>query len=295
MEATDREVLTALKQDLLRPQIVHAAVRKALARLRAPDDGSAPVRDAITAELSRVEGEIARLTAAVASGGDLSSLLEALRERERRRDRLRAEVAELERAQVLSGADVAKLEADLRDRLADWRGLLRRHPSQARQLVRALLVGRLVFTPETTPDGDVYRFSGQVSLGRMLAGEILAKLPMKLESLNVGSLAEPVDVARVIRAPPASSTGRNRRDRSESGNVPFGPLKLGRLHERRMLVEDEHGRLSRHRDVSPMSPGWLATDVPDRSVKPPRDGPRYEGPTSTGKLGSALHSAKDPS
>src|SRR5215470_1771327 len=32
-------------------------------------------------------------------------------------------------------------------------------------------------------------------------------------------------------------------------NVYFGPLKLGRLHERRMRIEDDYGRLSRHRDV----------------------------------------------
>ena len=32
-------------------------------------------------------------------------------------------------------------------------------------------------------------------------------------------------------------------------NVYFGPLKLGRLHERQLRIEDEYGRLSRHRDV----------------------------------------------
>jgi hypothetical protein len=32
-------------------------------------------------------------------------------------------------------------------------------------------------------------------------------------------------------------------------NVYFGPLKLGRLHERRMRIEDEYGRRCRHRDV----------------------------------------------
>ena len=32
-------------------------------------------------------------------------------------------------------------------------------------------------------------------------------------------------------------------------NVYFGPLKLGRLHERRMRIEDEYGRLYRHRQV----------------------------------------------
>jgi putative transposase len=29
--------------------------------------------------------------------------------------------------------------------------------------------------------------------------------------------------------------------------VYFGPLRLGRLHERRMLIEGESGRLYRHR------------------------------------------------
>jgi hypothetical protein len=32
-------------------------------------------------------------------------------------------------------------------------------------------------------------------------------------------------------------------------DVYFGPLKLGRLHERRMRIEDEYGRLYRHRHV----------------------------------------------
>src|SRR6059036_2947514 len=32
-------------------------------------------------------------------------------------------------------------------------------------------------------------------------------------------------------------------------NVYFGPLKLGRLHERRMRIEDAYGRLYRHRHV----------------------------------------------
>jgi len=35
-------------------------------------------------------------------------------------------------------------------------------------------------------------------------------------------------------------------------NVYFGPLKLGRFHERHMRIEDEYGRLTRH-NMSPMS------------------------------------------
>src|SRR5207247_3437440 len=45
-------------------------------------------------------------------------------------------------------------------------------------------------------------------------------------------------------------------------NVYFGPLKLGRLHERRMRIEDAYGRLYRHRHVSPMSPDSFVTYLP---------------------------------
>jgi len=47
-------------------------------------------------------------------------------------------------------------------------------------------------------------------------------------------------------------------------NVYFGPLRLGRLSERHMRIEDEYGRLYR-RHVSPMSPDSFVTYLPDRS------------------------------
>jgi hypothetical protein len=47
-------------------------------------------------------------------------------------------------------------------------------------------------------------------------------------------------------------------------NVYFGPLKLGRLHERHIRIEDEYGRLKRHR-VYPMSPDFFVTYLPERS------------------------------
>ena len=46
--------------------------------------------------------------------------------------------------------------------------------------------------------------------------------------------------------------------------VYFGPLTLDRFHERHMCIEDENGRLSRHK-VSPMSPDCFVTDLPGQS------------------------------
>ena len=76
----------------------------------------------------------------------------------------------------MSRADVTHLEAELRDRLADWRGLLQRHPSEARQILRKLLLGRLVFTPEERDGRRFYQFTGQMTLGRLLAGDVLSTL-----------------------------------------------------------------------------------------------------------------------
>jgi hypothetical protein len=43
--------------------------------------------------------------------------------------------------------DVREIEKELSGRLVDWRGLLRANVQQARQVLRKLIVGRLVVTP----------------------------------------------------------------------------------------------------------------------------------------------------
>jgi hypothetical protein len=57
-------------------------------------------------------------------------------------------------------------------RANDWRGLLSRQIAQSRQILKKLLVGRIVFRQR--PDGS-YEFSGQASLGRILASVVGTK------------------------------------------------------------------------------------------------------------------------
>ena len=63
--------------------------------------------------------------------------------------------------------DLQQIQQDVEARLADWRGLLRRHVAQSRQILKKLLVGRIVFQPR---DDGTYEFSGKASLGRIIAG-----------------------------------------------------------------------------------------------------------------------------
>ncbi len=175
MGVMNQAVLDTLEQDLLRPEVIERAIAKAVERLR-PDQSQLDVqRGKMKADLAQVEEELARLTTAIASGGDLPSLLQGIKDRERRRAHLREQLAALESCEQVSQFDFRQIEQELRARLEDWRGLLCRQVAQARQILRKLLVGKLVFTPREDASGRYYEFAGQGTLRQVLAGVAAAK------------------------------------------------------------------------------------------------------------------------
>ncbi len=100
--------------------------------------------------------------------GDLPALLAALKERQAQRERCERALVELEPAARIGQREIPRLEREIRHRLANWRTMLRREIPEAREILRNLIVGRIVFTPR--PKARVYEFSGQGSFGRLLAG-----------------------------------------------------------------------------------------------------------------------------
>jgi site-specific DNA recombinase len=167
VELTNEAVLAAVESEVLHPEVVRRAMSRAIAELNAPTDTVVPRRTALQAELGVLEQELSRLAAAVAQGGDLKPLLEGIQARERRRGTLQTELAGLEGLQPVTTSDLQQIQQDVEARLADWQGLLRRHVAQSRQILKKLLVGRIVFRRR---DDGVYEFSGQASLGRIIAG-----------------------------------------------------------------------------------------------------------------------------
>ena len=176
MVAADEAVLDVIAQDVLHPEIVTNALEKAIAALR-PNPGNLDgMRAELTASLRRLDEELARLTEAiVAGGGSLPTLTAAVRDREDRKLRVSHELAALERVRDVTRLDVPRMKQDLLARLSSWRGLAMRHVSEARQMLRTLLEGRLVFTPIKDGAVRVYEFSGQAALGRLLSGIVLPK------------------------------------------------------------------------------------------------------------------------
>ena len=124
-------------------------------------DGTHPGRERakLSARLKAIDAEVANLTKAIATTGrELSSLVEALQDRERERTRIAVELAQLD---VLDGTrtlTAKAIEDDLKTALVDWQGLLRANVQQARQAIRKLLAGRLIVTP--SEEYTVFTISG---------------------------------------------------------------------------------------------------------------------------------------
>jgi hypothetical protein len=115
----------------------------------------------LRAELAAVERELVRLSNAIAAGGQLGSLLDALKARERRRDELRASLA-LQESLEVRRFDRGVIEAGVHEHVSRWRALLTKRVEDGRQLLREVLAGPLRFTPA----GRAYRFEGRYRLAR---------------------------------------------------------------------------------------------------------------------------------
>ncbi len=143
----DDAILTALERELLDPEILEAAAARAASRVAAPPEDLVGRRHALETALGHADTALARLTQAVAEGGSVTTLVQAIRDQERRQQAIRAELANLERPRVVP-MNVGQLTATLRAKSEEWQALLRKHAPIARQMVRKLVEGRIVFTPD---------------------------------------------------------------------------------------------------------------------------------------------------
>ena len=130
--------------------------------------GDAGRREGLQAESERLRIELARLSGAVAGGASLASVLEAIRQREARRDAIAAQLATLQGSGGLVLDQLEDVASEVRRRLGDWRAVLSVETTQARQMLGTLLEGRLVFTPR--PKTDSVEFTGRGDYGRLFTG-----------------------------------------------------------------------------------------------------------------------------
>jgi hypothetical protein len=81
----------------------------------------------------------------------LATILQAVKVREQRRDAIRAELKTLARPTRTKTRETSEIRAELMEYLGNWREMARQGAAEARRLLRAVLVGRFVFTPVPRP------------------------------------------------------------------------------------------------------------------------------------------------
>ena len=163
LEATETALLDTIAAQVLHPEVIRRALRLAEARLTTP---ASVDRKALRDELHRVEEQLGNLTTAIKLGGNLPTLVDELRSLERQRARLEAML----RADTAPLPDWRRIESELRRRLEDWRGLLRGHVFKARELLRTLMTGKIVFTPDTAAGDRQVRFRVECGVSRIIDG-----------------------------------------------------------------------------------------------------------------------------
>ena len=167
MAEADWVVLEALLDDVVTPDVVNDAVSEALSLIQA-DSGDHGL-ESVDGELFRVGEERSRLVSAIASGGALSGLLEALRERETRLASLTSEREAIVSEKHSQAFDVDRVRSELEGLAMEWRQVLADDPTHARPIVSRLLSGRVRFRPM---ERHRWEMTGVGTLGGLFSREI---------------------------------------------------------------------------------------------------------------------------
>jgi hypothetical protein len=126
---------------------------------------------ALQREQKDITKRIARLVAAIESGGDAKSISARLRELEARQTTLHVEAASLQPVPRLAPAVIE-------NRLAEWRRLLRQSTTQGRAVLQRVLSGRITFTPV----GEGYDFAAPTRFDKLFTGIAAPPAPAWLQA-----------------------------------------------------------------------------------------------------------------
>jgi DNA invertase Pin-like site-specific DNA recombinase len=210
MDRSDAAVLEAIQNDVMNPDVIAATLRKALARLRPTAKAAQARRVEMERQLGEVNKQIERLTEALAVGGNVQTLVQAIKDREEHRDTLTRQIASLAGVERAGQVDWTMVEKQLRAKLEEWRQLLQRHVPQARQVLKKLLSGHIKFTPHREGGEKWYTFSAQLNLGKLLAGIACANMvasPTRTDTYGDGRRDRPSRVTRQAILKWASAAG----------------------------------------------------------------------------------------
>ena len=165
MEKADRAVLGALEGDALDPRIVATIIDMVFEQLK-PPNADANVA-ALKRQLRGVDDKIENLKAAIENGQALAPLVTLLCDRQQERERLIEAIGAAGAIEQIH-LDRKAIEERVQAQVASWRALLTESVEDGRTLLREVLSGPLVFTPES----EGYHFKAPVATGELIAGAV---------------------------------------------------------------------------------------------------------------------------
>ncbi len=175
MERANEEVLQALEQQVLHPDITRTVVRKALEKFKASEREWKERREVLHRQIATVDSETKRLVSAIAAGGDIPLLVGALKDAQERREALSKALAHVD-SQTHSEAEYEQLEKELNAHYeTSWKTVLARQVGPTRQILRKLFNGEPIpFTPANYEAGRRYEFKGTAAISKLVTGRAKA-------------------------------------------------------------------------------------------------------------------------
>lgn len=170
MEHLHWMVTGALQKDVLTPARIEQVIRD-LARSDAhAPERAAEARRALEVSRKRVEVRLANLTAAVAEGGKVATLVKAIRAAEREHQDITDRIKYADGLQKAAEAwDVSAYREKVKALLEDWQEALKAAPQIGRQILRKLLVTDITVTPlQDAAGGRGFTFEAKGSLVRLV-------------------------------------------------------------------------------------------------------------------------------
>jgi hypothetical protein len=176
MEQADDVILSDIEQFVLHPQVVARAIDLALDDLQPLNGHADRERARLDQDRRAVAAEIGNLTRALAVGGDLHSLIDALKQAEARQAVIDAAIRALEDRAAFTPRAATDLRTQVLAKVAAWRTTLRQDASEARAVLRCLLTDRISLEAVPYGDGRVYRYRGTFTVGGLFEGTLCPKM-----------------------------------------------------------------------------------------------------------------------
>jgi site-specific DNA recombinase len=167
VDEIDQGVIHALSDGVLTPELLEQVLQFGFEKASQQTGGAAEERERVLRELAKVEGELRKLTDALAAGAAVASVLDAIKARESAKRDLQARLEHLDGISKAAEHQAWTLE-QVREIAQNWNGFLHLAPAIGRQYLRRIVTGPV--TVHKTATGWSFAFAG--FLGALFEGVI---------------------------------------------------------------------------------------------------------------------------